>query len=289
MDENDLVFDMVGIDAPLANALRRILIAEVPTMCIENVYIQDNVSIIPDEVLGHRLGLVPIKVDPRQFDYKSGVDDSYTETNTIVFTLKMNCEAVPGTKPTDPDHVKWKDSRVLTSDLVWQPQGDQATKYPEGIRPVHEDILLAKLRPGQSMEFTAYCQKGIGKDHAKFSPVATASYRLLPEIVLAQEIKNEKAEQLVAMCPMNVFDIEDLGKGQKRAKVARPRDCTMCRECIRHPGWKDDKVKLRRVKNHYIFSVESTGVLPPAEIVDEGLKVWLEKIQMLKASFPQQQ
>jgi len=63
----------------------------------------------------------------------------------------------------------------------------------------------------------------------------------------------------------------------------------MCRECIRHPGWKDDKVKLRRVKNHYIFSVESTGVLPPAEIVDEGLKVWLEKIQMLKASFPQQQ
>jgi len=60
---------MVGIDAPLANALRRILLAEVPTIAIETVYIYENTSIIQDEILSHRLGLIPIHADPRLFDY----------------------------------------------------------------------------------------------------------------------------------------------------------------------------------------------------------------------------
>lgn len=67
--DDEIIFDMVGIDAPLANALRRILLAEVPTMAIETVYIYENTSIIQDEILSHRLGLIPIKADPRLFDY----------------------------------------------------------------------------------------------------------------------------------------------------------------------------------------------------------------------------
>ena len=65
--DDELVFDVSGIDASVANALRRIMLSEVPTMAIEQVYIQMNSSIIHDEVLAHRLGLVPIKVDPRAF------------------------------------------------------------------------------------------------------------------------------------------------------------------------------------------------------------------------------
>lgn len=64
-----------------------------------------------------------------------------------------------------------------------------------------------------------HCRKGVGKDHAKFSPVATASYRLLPVVTLKQEVEDEEAEELVAKCPLDVFDIEDLGGGGKRAKV----------------------------------------------------------------------
>jgi len=71
-EEGLLVFDLMGVDAPFANALRRILLAEVPTMAIEHVWIRNNTSIIPDEVLAHRLGLIPIKVDPRQFLFPSG-------------------------------------------------------------------------------------------------------------------------------------------------------------------------------------------------------------------------
>ena len=79
---------------------------------------------------------------------------------------------------------------------------------------------------------------------------------------------------------MDVFDIEDLGgkKGGKGVKVARPRQCTMCRECIRSEGWAD-RVRLDRVKDHFIFSVESTGTLPAKTLVSESIKVLMGKAQ----------
>lgn len=54
----------------------------------------------------------------------------------------------------------------------------------------------------------------MGKTHAKWSPVSTAWYRMLPEVVLLQEVKDAKAEELVKKCPVNVFDIEDIAKGK---------------------------------------------------------------------------
>lgn len=70
-DDEKLVFDLIGVQAPIANALRRILLAEVPTMAIEHVFISDNTSVIPDEVLSHRIGLVPILADPSAFEMKT--------------------------------------------------------------------------------------------------------------------------------------------------------------------------------------------------------------------------
>ncbi|RCN32900.1 glycosyltransferase, group 2 family protein [Ancylostoma caninum] len=63
-----LDFDLINVEAPIANALRRVLLAEVvPTMAFEKIYLYQNTSVIQDEVLCHRLGLLPIKVDPRKF------------------------------------------------------------------------------------------------------------------------------------------------------------------------------------------------------------------------------
>ena len=63
--DEEIEFDMTGVDASIANAYRRIMIAEVPIMAIEKVYMMNNTSIMPDEVLAHRMGLIPIKADPR--------------------------------------------------------------------------------------------------------------------------------------------------------------------------------------------------------------------------------
>jgi DNA-directed RNA polymerase I and III subunit RPAC1 len=66
------------------------------------------------------------------------------------------------------------------------------------------------MRPGQEIEMDLICEKGIGKTHAKWSPVCTAFYRLLPDIQV-NDITGEDAKELKKLCPMKVFDIEDLG------------------------------------------------------------------------------
>lgn len=90
--------------------------------------------------------------------------------------------------------------KVFSSDLTWLPHGSempdetscrfassgQSSMFSPAPAPVHKDILLAKLAPGQSIELEAHCTKGIAKDHAKWSPVATAWYQLQPEVVLLE-------------------------------------------------------------------------------------------------------
>ena len=170
---------------------------------------------------------------------------------------------------------------MYASALVWEPQGGQVERLGgRPAAPVHGDIVLAKLAPGQVIEFEAHAVKGIGKVHAKWSPVATASYSLLPAVTLLDTFVGEEADALKAACPMGVFDVEDIGKGTRRAVVARPRDCTTCRECLRPAGW-SDRVALTRVMGHYIFSVESTGGLDARVLVGEALKVLTEKAQSI--------
>ena len=95
LDEEEMVFDMIGIDPAIANAFRRILLSEVPTMAIEKVFILNNTSMIQDEMLSHRLGLIPIKADPRKFKDKNAEDES-DEHNIITFRLQVKCEAARG-------------------------------------------------------------------------------------------------------------------------------------------------------------------------------------------------
>jgi len=273
-DDQTLVFDMVGVEAPIANALRRILISEIPTMAIDKVYIYNNTSIMQDEVLAHRLGLIPIKVDPRLFSYKNPFTQDYTASETIVFKLEIECTRNDNPPDNHPES-QYNNSRVLSQHLEWIPKSDQASTHPT-IRPVHEDIIITKLRPGQKIHLEAYCEKGIGQQHAKFSPVSTATYRLLPEITFKKDILDDDAQELVNLCPMKVFDIEDLGNGHTRPVVARPRTCTMCRECIRPPKF-ESRVQLGRIKDHFIFSVESTGILPPRELFQDAVKVLMNK------------
>jgi len=58
--------------------------------------------------------------------------------------------------------------------------------------------------------------------------------------------------------------------------VARPRACTLCRECLREPAW-EPRVLLERVNTHFLFSVESTGAIPAAALVGEAVKILSKK------------
>jgi DNA-directed RNA polymerase I and III subunit RPAC1 len=63
----------------------------VATVAIEKVWIAHNTSIIQDEVLAHRIGLIPLKVDPSKFEFVA--NDEETDADTIVFHLDYTCNS----------------------------------------------------------------------------------------------------------------------------------------------------------------------------------------------------
>ncbi len=219
--DEEVVFDLIGVDAPIANALRRILLSEVPTMAIETVFVHDNSSVMHDEMLAHRLGLVPLLIDPAPFKiWRKG--NKVTPQNTVKFRLEVACEhAVSGPRDTHaPSETLYENSKVLTKSLEHVPMPRQERLLRgETPRPVHDDLLLTKLRPGQAIHIEMNATKGIGREHAKWSPVATASYRMLPEVTIRRPVRGTEAAELKDLCPMDVFDIED-GVRQGRAAAA---------------------------------------------------------------------
>lgn len=152
---------MVGVDAPIANALRRILLAEVPTIAIETVYVYQNTSIIADEVLAHRLGLVPLNVDPRVMRTVAEEGGELTELSGIVFELAVEGARVPMTGAESlamegSDDFEGRYTKVYSSALVWKPAGEQLDMLGPGVGPVVGDILLAKLAPDQVIRLEAH-------------------------------------------------------------------------------------------------------------------------------------
>jgi DNA-directed RNA polymerase I and III subunit RPAC1 len=269
--DEELVFDIKGVDPTIVNTLRRIMIAEVPTMAIETVIINQNTSIIPDEVLAHRLGLIPILADANDFIEKKPEED-FNEQNSMKFTLNVKCF-------TD-NNGKIINNNIFSKDLIFVPQGQQEQKFYNNknkkysIGLVHDDILINKLTPGMELDLECYCVKGIGRVHAKWSPVCTAYYRLINKINILEEINGDDAEELKQLCPKGVFVINKKGN----AEVGNVRDCTSCRECIRQEKFKN-LIELGKVADHYEFHIESVGMYKPESIFFRAIDVLKEKIK----------
>ncbi|PWN45635.1 RBP11-like subunits of RNA polymerase [Ceraceosorus guamensis] len=272
-----LEFDLIGVDASIANAIRRTLMAEVPTVAIEDVFVWNNTSIIQDEVLAHRFGLIPLKIDPRRMEFNNG---EANDANTMVFKIKAKCERL---QKTGPEHVAIKNSIITTSQMVWEPKGDQQTDWAsEPPRPVHQDIILLKMRPGQEVNCELHCKKGRGKVHAKWSPVATASYRLLPHIDIVQPIPLQHAKKFVECFPQGVIGVrKSKSTAEEEVYVKDPRRDTVSREVLRHAEF-SDKVKLGRVRDHFLFDIESTGIYPPEDLLPAALLELKEKVRTVR-------
>ncbi|KDQ56249.1 hypothetical protein JAAARDRAFT_59156 [Jaapia argillacea MUCL 33604] len=284
LSKRSIEFDLVGVDASIANAFRRILIAEVPSICIEHVYVWNNTSVMVDEVFAHRLGLVPLNVDPSLMSSREDDNDQPTDRNTLVFHLQVTCERnknAPKTA-TDPAEV-YINSEVLSSHLKWVPQGEQEIVFADNPpAPTNPNIVLMKLRPGQEVDMEMHAVKSVGKDHAKFCPVATASYRLLPLIVLnpKKPVPPHLAEKFRKCFSPGVIEVDPITKAVS-INEEQMRKETMSREVLRHPEF-EGCVELKRVRDYFLFHIESEGAYTPERLLPESIKVMREKIATIR-------
>ena len=251
VNEDTIRFIVDGIDNAFANALRRTIVSEVPTMAIEDIFYYDNTSVVPDEILAHRIGMVPLKTDLEHYRLPSECDCK----------ADLGC---PKCRVTLSLSVKAGDEKrtVYSGDL--QP-------VDPAIIPISSYIPLAKLAPGQSISLEAYAQLGKGRYHTKWSPVAMAIYQNVAEI----KTDVATAAKCLEESPKGVF----LSK-KDTVKVVDIQAFNRSPTCANL--LKGGSLKSYMKMDEFIFTVESTGALQSEKIVREAIKILNAKLEELK-------
>lgn len=234
------VFTLSDVSAAYANALRRYMLGEVPTMAIDSCTFNKNDSVLYDEIIAHRLGLVVFKTDLDSYQVpKPG------EALAAHNELKMNLK-VSGPKTVYAKDITTKDPKVV---------------------PVYPETVIVKLLEGQELDVEMSAILGTGKEHAKWSP-GLIWYAHEADIKV-----NNKSKDFATFkdkYPAHVFN----KKGEiDKALINSPE---LIDACI---GINKDIVDVTFDTNSYQFTVESFGALSAKEIVEQAMEVFNSQIK----------
>jgi len=256
IEKNNVAMQFIvqGFDVSFMNALRRIALAEVPSMAIDEVVIIENSSVLQDEILAHRLGLIPIKTDLDSYNLPEECPcKSEFGCNLCRAALTLEVEALNGVK------------------TVYS--GDLKPENPD-IAPVSDRIPIVKLASGQKIKLEAYARLGKGKTHAKWQPVAVCAYRHLPLIKIG-ESRCDGCNKLLTASPKRIL----IKAESKKAGTQEWKELALCQDCAKTYPLDTSAIEVAWDQEAFIFNVESTGVLPPERIMIEALNVLDKKVK----------
>jgi len=238
-----LVF-VSDLSESLANALRRASF-EVPVLAIDEVEIYKNDSVLYDEVLALRLGLIPFKMSKDM-------------------ELKEECAC------------KGKGCSKCTTELKLVAKGPgvvYAKDFKGGIDPVHGDIPIVELADEQELELVATLRLGKGVDHTKYNP-GLVYYRHVAEI---ESGKCDDCKSAVEACPVKILK-QEKGKIEFTDKYK----CDMCEACV-EACKREGKDCLKIVPGKEItFFIESWGQMKAEEILHQAAKAIKLNLKDLK-------
>ncbi|XP_027346820.1 DNA-directed RNA polymerases II, IV and V subunit 3-like [Abrus precatorius] len=275
-------FELRDTDASIANALRRVMIAEVPTIAIDLVEIEVNSSVLNDEFIAHRLGLIPLTSEramamrfSRDCDACDG--DGQCEFCSVEFHLRVKCMTDQTLDVTSKDLYS-SDHTVVPVDF----SDPTATDTSE-----NRGIIIVKLRRGQELRLRAIARKGIGKDHAKWSPAATVTFMYEPEIHLNEDLMEtltlEEKREWVESSPTRVFDIDPV---TQQVTVVDPEAYTYDDEVLKKAEamGKPGLVEIIARQDSFIFTVESTGAIKASQLVLNAIDILKQKLDAVRLS-----
>ncbi len=270
-DDISLEILVRGVPLPVLNAIRRIMQLEVPTAAVEDVIFYENNTPIYDEIVAHRLAMIPIfsevAIDKlrspdecyRCFEESSGMTpEEMSRACEGCFTI-IRFQGEAGTE------------------LVTVYAGDLKTDDPD-IRPAYPEIPVTVIGPGQRIAFDARIRLGRGIEHIKWSPVTVAGTRYVADISTrsVSEDKALDAEKCVEVCPVEILSFN---KSEKRIEVSDIYRCTLCMQCVKRcpPG----SIDIRPKANEYILFYESSGQLGVKTIAVRAVDILISKIDHL--------
>ncbi|MBS3136086.1 DNA-directed RNA polymerase subunit D [Candidatus Woesearchaeota archaeon] len=234
-DGMKITFLARGITPAIANTIRRAISEEVLTFAIEEVEFRKNGSVLYDEIIAHRLGLIPLKTDLKSYEFV-GPDKSMEELSAkqrVTFTLKAKGPCI-----------------VYASELE---------SSDKSVVPVYPGMPIATLSKGQSLELAATAVLGKGKNHSKWSPGHAYYYN---ETKITVNNDSSLLEKFRNKYPPQIF-----GKDGSidKSLINRPELIDACDGISK-------LIEIEKKEDSFIFVLESWGQLTPKEIVLEAIE-----------------
>ena len=220
-----------NVDRSIINAIRRSMTEWVPTMTIDTMEPKQNQweGVLHENFIAHRLGLIPLISESlengKPIDHFHKVEECDCaigcELCTVTFELDIDI-------PKSTDEAPQTDTYVYSGDL-------QLDVYNPEIRPASKNIQITKLAPGTGIHFKAYVHKGVGREHAKWSPVVAPAVYPTPTIELNDtvifQMSPGERENFIKSCPSNVFALHP--ENERMIDIEDSLKCTTCESCIK--------------------------------------------------------
>jgi DNA-directed RNA polymerase subunit D len=241
-----IVFLFKGSDEVFTNTIRRLVLEEVPTLAVEDLEIKENTSALYDEMLGLRLGLLPIKTDLKSYNFK--IDCKCAGEGCA------QCELSIGLKSSKKGFVN----------------ADEAVSTDPKCNFVNDEMPIVKLLSKQKIDVNMKAILGKGKNHAKWSP-GMGFYRKEPVLSIGN-VKNP--ELLSKKCTDGVFTI-------KGNKVEINKDKLYGSNLLEFYSELDEGVKIEYTDN-FIFTLESWGQLSCKEILQTCANILINKSEEME-------
>jgi DNA-directed RNA polymerase subunit D len=221
-----------NVTPAFANGIRRAMVADVPTMAIDELRVIENSSVMFDEQIGLRLGLVPLTTPPGEFE----------EGDTVTLSLDVSG---PGT--------------AFSGDLI---------SSDEMVQPADDNVPIIDLKDSQRLELEADAVFATGKDHAKHQGGVAVGYRHLQRVeVVGDREEYDEAEPQILRGVIEEGAAEhaegDADDGDLVPTEAFDHDLTK-----RYPG---KEVEVTDVPNAFVFHVETDGSMTVQEQVTEAV------------------
>lgn len=241
------VLKIEGAKPYFVNSLRRIMISELPKLAVNNVVIYDNTSALFDEIISHRLALIPIPTDLSLLTFRDECTckGKGCPTCTVRYTLSKEGEGIVYSGDLQPEEKSWA---------------------------IKEDkIPIVELYNDQRLILEVEAVLGCGRDHAKWQPVQAPGYKYIPTIEIDKK-KIDEVKELIKHLPEGIVELK-----KDKLEIKDDAKITLLESYLEKE--KVDFIKIKRDSNKLIFSFETDGSFTAKEALIESSKILAKKYE----------
>jgi len=242
---NKGVLKIEGTDVYFVNALRRVMLSELPKLAIDEVIIYDNTSPLFDEIIAHRLGLIPIPTDLRLLTFRKDCKckGKGCPSCTVRYTLSKEEEGIVYSGDLQPEH--------------------------ESFAIKEDKIPIAELTKGQRIILEVEAVLGMARDHAKWQTVLAPTYMMDVSIEVDKK-RMEEVKDFIKELPKDIVELK-----ANKLEMKYITKLPVLESYI--DKVKADFITIKRDSSTMTFSFETDGSLSAKDALKESINILTKK------------